>query len=343
MERAWGELRDNRVTLRESRPRLRTASSRIGGASRGSSGASRGSRRASCSADRAAHASSRAPLRACGAAVGADKDAFPNAHGICRSGRSIRLRAEGRRPKTSSVDTKTNGSSASSESCGSKTDGIPAHDHGVSPCVLGSPTSPDRFRCSSLGRPTCGDGRRRHSRRRLHEGRGHLCKLVGAPSKIVERPSQHLGRPWTRVSERCSLRRMPRPFGPMLCPFPRMLCVFVGHPLADSATPSPFSERRDALASVPSGLREARSVFGAAPSASARTTSSGPADAEPGDVPGQGWASVASDSTGAHLVAVVDTGTSGPRATEVRAGPTTTARRTLSGKSGIRSHRTRPG
>jgi hypothetical protein len=52
----------------------------------------------------------------------------------------------------------------------------------------------------------------------------------------------------------------------MLCPFPRMLCVFVGHPCADSAIPSSFSEPRHALAAVPSGLREARRVLGGAPS-----------------------------------------------------------------------------
>jgi hypothetical protein len=42
--------------------------------------------------------------------------------------------------------------------------------------------------------------------------------------------------------------------------------VFVGHPCADSAMPSSFSEHHDALTGVPWGLREARRVLGAAPS-----------------------------------------------------------------------------
>jgi len=107
----------------------------------------------------------------------------------------------------------------------------------------------------------------------LHEDRRLLCERVGAPSKIVERPSRHLGRPCARVREQCSFPGMPRPFGGMPCPFPRMLCVFVGHPQADSATPSPFSDHRNALAAVPWGHREARRVLGAAPSASARAPS----------------------------------------------------------------------
>jgi hypothetical protein len=122
---------------------------------------------------------------------------------------------------------------------------------------------------------TRGEGASRNSRRMLHEDRGLLCERVGVPPEFLEHPSQHLGRPCVRARERCSLRGMPRPFGGMPCPFPRMLCVFVGHPVADSATPSPFSEHRDVLAAVPWGHREARRVLGAAPSASARTTSPG--------------------------------------------------------------------
>jgi hypothetical protein len=41
--------------------------------------------------------------------------------------------------------------------------------------------------------------------------------------------------------------------------------VFVGHPYTDAATPSAFFEHRHALTAVPSGRREARRVFGAAP------------------------------------------------------------------------------
>ncbi len=66
--------------------------------------------------------------------------------------------------------------------------------------------------------------------------------------------------------------------------------MFVGHPHADSAMPSlvltaprqsrgraaPFFEHRDALAVVPSGLREARCVLGAAPSAFARSAQGQP-------------------------------------------------------------------
>jgi hypothetical protein len=39
------------------------------------------------------------------------------------------------------------------------------------------------------------EGRRRNLRRMLHEHRGHLFKCVGMPSKNVEHPSKHLGRP----------------------------------------------------------------------------------------------------------------------------------------------------
>jgi hypothetical protein len=46
-----------------------------------------------------------------------------------------------------------------------------------------------------------------------------------------------------------------------------MLCVFIGHRDADSATPSPFFEHRDALAAVLSGRREVRCVLGRLPRA----------------------------------------------------------------------------
>jgi hypothetical protein len=49
--------------------------------------------------------------------------------------------------------------------------------------------------------------------------------------------------------------------------------MFFGHPEADSATPSAFSEHPHAHAALPSELRGARRVFGAAPSAFARTPS----------------------------------------------------------------------
>jgi hypothetical protein len=107
----------------------------------------------------------------------------------------------------------------------------------------------------------------------LHEHRGLLCKFVGVPSKLVERPSQHLGLPCERVREPCALRGTPCAFGGTLCPFggtlcpfprmlylfPRMLCMFFGHPEADWATPSAFSEHRHAHAALPSRLRGALS------------------------------------------------------------------------------------
>jgi hypothetical protein len=72
----------------------------------------------------------------------------------------------------------------------------------------------------------------------------------------------------------------------MLCSFRRMLFVFAGRPSLSPETLSLvlttprhcrgravlFSELRDALAAIPSGLREARRVLGAAPSAYARRT-----------------------------------------------------------------------
>jgi hypothetical protein len=103
---------------------------------------------------RAAHASATASLRARGAPVGADQDSRPNRQGIGRNEWSIRPHVEGRCPKTSSVDTKTNGCSTSSKSCCSDTEGIPVHDHGLSPCVSGSPMNPDRFRRFSRSIPT---------------------------------------------------------------------------------------------------------------------------------------------------------------------------------------------
>jgi hypothetical protein len=105
----------------------------------------------------------------------------------------------------------------------------------------------------------------------LHEDRRLLCERVGAPSKFHGPSSRHLGRPCARVRERCSFPPMPCPFGGILCSFLRMLCLFVGHPHADSAMPSSFSEPRDPLAAFPWGLREAHRVLGAAPPAYART------------------------------------------------------------------------
>jgi hypothetical protein len=102
----------------------------------------------------------------------------------------------------------------------------------------------------------------------LHEHGGLLCEFVGVPSKFLERLSQRLERRRAGVREPCSLRptrrvfrTTPGPLGGTPYPLSTMLCVFVGHPPADSATPSSFSERRDVLANeggVP--VRERRHV-----------------------------------------------------------------------------------